>query len=129
MKKLLLGIGVGIGVVTALALAPIGFEPVEPTSAATEPAKTELPERIPFTNKDVTPGDPESYIGTYGQCPFYENAMEKGCYPPSDIVCNEDWSKCELRKESEPTDVTSGTNDSRSTSSKEEQPVGCTSSK
>lgn len=93
----------------------------------TEPAKTEPYERIPFTNKPVTPGDPESYIGTYGQCPFYENAGEKGCYPPSDIVCNADWSKCEPKKESEPTNVP--TNDSRSTPSKEEQPSGCFSSK
>lgn len=54
-------------------------------------------ERIPFTNKPVTAGDPESYIGTYGQCPFYENAMEKGCFPPSDIECNADWSYCQPR--------------------------------
>lgn len=55
------------------------------------------PDRIPFTNKPVTPGDPESYIGTYGQCPFYENAMEKGCFPPNDIECNADWSYCAPR--------------------------------
>ena len=102
--------------------------PVQPASAA-EPAKTEPLERIPFTNKPVTPGDPESYIGTYGQCPFYENAGEKGCYPPSDIVCNADWSKCEPKVESEPTNATSESNDSRSTSGKEEQPSGCFSSK
>lgn len=57
----------------------------------------DMPERIPFTNKPVVAGDPESYIGTYGQCPFYENAMEKGCYPPSDIECNADWSYCQPR--------------------------------
>jgi len=49
---------------------------------------------IPFTQKEVTPGVPESYIGTVGQCPFYEMAGEKGCYPPSDITCNADWSVC-----------------------------------
>lgn len=97
--------------------------PVQPASAASEP----LPERIPFTNKPVTPGDPESYIGTYGQCPFYENAGEKGCYPPSDITCNADWSYCEPKKESEPTNVP--TNDTRSTSGKEEQSSGCSISK
>lgn len=52
-------------------------------------------ERIPFTNNPVTAGDPESYIDTYGQCPFYENAGPKGCFPPPDVECNEDWSKCE----------------------------------
>lgn len=125
MKKNLLLIPLtAFAIVTALAIAPIGFEPVEPTSAATDESSLE---RIPFTNKPVTPGDPESYIGTYGQCPFYENAGEKGCYPPSDITCNSDWSYCEPKKESEPTNVP--TNDSRSTPSKEEQPSGCFSSK
>ena len=52
-------------------------------------------ERIPFTNKPVTAGEPESYVDTYGQCPFYENAGPKGCVPPPDIECNADWSKCE----------------------------------
>lgn len=47
-----------------------------------------------YTNKDVTPGNPESYVDTYGQCPFYESAT-KGCEVPADISCNEDWSKCE----------------------------------
>ena len=99
--------------------------PVQPASAASEP----LPERIPFTNKPVTPGDPESYIGTYGQCPFYENAGEKGCYPPSDIICNADWTDCKPKIESEPINVPTPTNDTRSTSSQEEQPSGCFSSK
>ncbi len=49
---------------------------------------------IPFTNLPVTPGDPLSYIGTVGQCPFYEIAGDKGCYPPKDIICNADWSIC-----------------------------------
>lgn len=55
-------------------------------------------ERIPFTQQEVTPGDPESYVGTYGQCPFYENAGEKGCIPPSDIECNADWTVCNPRQ-------------------------------
>lgn len=55
-------------------------------------------EHIPFTNKDVTAGDPESYVGTVGQCPFYEIVNEKGCTPPPDIECNADWSVC-TRKE------------------------------
>lgn len=72
--------------------------PVERVSEQTRhtvPEKTEPLERIPFTNNPVTPGVPESYIGTYGQCPFYEMAGDKGCYPPSDIQCNADWSVCE----------------------------------
>ena len=126
-NKLLLIPLTAFAIVTALALAPIGFEPVEPTSAATDSEK--LPERIPFTNKDVTPGDPESYIGTYGQCPFYENAMEKGCYPPSDIICNEGWTKCEPKKEeSDPINEVPA-NDPRSTPSKEEQSESSTCSK
>ena len=52
-------------------------------------------ERIPCTHKPVTAGDPESYVDTYGQCPFYENAGPKGCFPPPDVECNADWSKCE----------------------------------
>ena len=68
----------------------------EPTgTVADSPTKGEPYAHIPFTNKTVTPGDPESYIGTVGQCPFYEMAGDKGCYPPSDIKCNADWSQCE----------------------------------
>lgn len=52
-------------------------------------------EHIPFTQKKVTAGDPESYIDTVGQCPFHEMGGPKGCSPPSDIKCNADWSKCE----------------------------------
>lgn len=78
---------------------PVRQAPVERESTKTRPTvpeKTVPLERIPFTNKDVTPGDPESYVGTYGQCPFYENAMHpKGCVPPPDIQCNDDWSHCE----------------------------------
>lgn len=50
---------------------------------------------IPFTSQPVTPGDPESYVDTVGQCPFYEMAGEKGCVPPPDLTCNADWSYCE----------------------------------
>lgn len=54
------------------------------------------PPRLQCTNEPVTPGVPESYVGTYCQCPFYENAMHpKGCVPPPDIKCNADWSYCE----------------------------------
>ncbi len=127
-KLTLLAIAVVSPLIAYGAIILTNPNPVQPASAA-EPAKTEPLERIPFTNKPVTPGDPESYIGTYGQCPFYENAGEKGCYPPSDIICNADWSICKPKTESEPTNVTSGTNDSRSTSGKEEQPSGCFSSK
>lgn len=70
---------------------------IGPAVYAAPMSDADMPERIPFTNKPVTPGNPESYIGTYGQCPFYENAMEKGCFPPSDIECNADWSYCQPR--------------------------------
>lgn len=53
---------------------------------------------IPFTNEPVTAGDPQSYVNTVGQCPFYEMAGEKGCVPPPDIECNADWSDCKLRE-------------------------------
>lgn len=70
-------------------------QPSQPQTTPQAQPKQEM-ERIPFTNKPVEAGNPESYVGTYGQCPFYENAMEgKGCVPPPDIECNEDWSKCE----------------------------------
>lgn len=49
---------------------------------------------IPFTSQPVTPGNPESYVNTVGQCPFYEMAGEKGCMPPAGITCNADWSIC-----------------------------------
>jgi hypothetical protein len=54
---------------------------------------------IPFTQAPVVAGQPESYVGTVGQCPFYEMAGEKGCVPPSDIECNADWSVCTKKGE------------------------------
>lgn len=57
--------------------------------------KDEYMGHILFTQNEVTPGDPASYIGTVGQCPFYEMAGDKGCMPPADIKCNADWSVCE----------------------------------
>jgi len=80
--------------------ATVKNEAAAPQSAIGDEApKKQQMERIPFTNKEVTPGDPESYQGTYGQCPFYENAMEgKGCIPPPDIECNADWSECHLKE-------------------------------
>jgi len=72
----------------------VPVERVAEQPRSTVPEKTEPLERIPFTNKHVTPGVPESYIGTVGQCPFYEIASEKGCYPPPEIECNADWSVC-----------------------------------
>jgi hypothetical protein len=65
--------------------------------AAPAPVAKEQGGHVPFTNDPVTAGDPESYIGTVGQCPFYEMAGEKGCFPPADIECNADWSVCKLK--------------------------------
>lgn len=72
---------------------------VDPVSTPTAPADTTAPQpqqggHIPFTQQPVTPGDPESYVDTVGQCPFYEMAGPKGCTPPPDIECNADWSVC-----------------------------------
>lgn len=70
-------------------------QPSEAQNAPQAQPQQEM-ERIPFTSNRVQAGNPESYVGTYGQCPFYENAMEgKGCVPPPDIECNADWSVCE----------------------------------
>lgn len=80
-------------------------EPSELTAKPAAPQSTPQPAEkydgghIPFTNKPVTAGDPESYIDTVGQCPFYEMAGEKGCVPPPDIECNADWSVCKLKEE------------------------------
>lgn len=88
--------------------------PSEPVSQSA-PADTTQPQRIsndtpvpqpkqqgahvPFTTKEVTPGDPESYVDTVGQCPFYEMGGPKGCVPPPDIECNADWSECHLKEQ------------------------------
>ena len=66
-----------------------------PAPAPAPQPKPEEPKRMEFTDKPVQPGNPESYRNTYGQCPFYENAGEKGCVPPPNVKCNADWSKCE----------------------------------
>lgn len=65
-----------------------------PQSTQSEPPAA----HIPFTNEPVTAGDPQSYVNTVGQCPFYEMAGEKGCVPPPDIECNADWSDCKMRE-------------------------------
>ena len=77
--------------------------PAQPqATGSTESAPQKAPAaHIPFTNKDVTAGDPESYVDTVGQCPFYEMAGPKGCTPPPDIECNADWSECHLKGETE----------------------------
>lgn len=81
-------------------------EPVQatdPVSTPTAPADTAAPQpqqggHVPFTQDPVTPGDPQSYVDTVGQCPFYEMAGPKGCSPPPDIECNADWSICTPRQ-------------------------------
>lgn len=54
---------------------------------------------IPYTQAPVVSGQPETYVGTVGQCPFYEIANEKGCVPPADIECNADWTVCTKKGE------------------------------
>lgn len=123
MKKLLLGIGVGIGVVTALILAPIGFEPVGVTNASNG-------DGCPTGSYNIGTKDgvnPICKLEPTG-CPFGDSVPLDKCTPPPDITCNADWSYCEPKKESEPINVTP-INDTRSTSGQEEQPSGCFSSK
>lgn len=81
---------------------PANTKPLQPTPTQnplgdTVQGVTGAVRDVIYTTKNVIPGDPLSYIGTYGQCPFYENAGEKGCYPPSDIICNANWSVCKPR--------------------------------
>ncbi len=77
----------------------VNKQPMQPTPA-TDPLSSTVDgvvdnvRGVTYTLKNVIPGDPMSYVGTYGQCPFYEAVGEKGCWPPSDIVCNADWSIC-----------------------------------
>lgn len=80
---------------------PAAPAPTPAPAPAPKPAETPKKDggHIPFTNKPVTPGNPESYIGTVGQCPFYEMAGEKGCYPPANIECNADWTVCKEKKQ------------------------------
>lgn len=77
-------------------------QPAAPAPApAPAPSPAPAPQQgahIPFTNKPVTPGNPESYAGTVGQCPFYEMAGEKGCVPPAGYTCNSDWTHCTIEK-------------------------------
>lgn len=74
-------------------------EPLQPTPT-TDPISgvvqgvTDTVRGVTYTLKAVVPGDPLSYVGTYGQCPFYEDASVKGCWPPKDIECNANWSVC-----------------------------------
>lgn len=74
-------------------------QPSETAAAAQAPQTAPPAAHIPFTNEPVTAGDPQSYVGTVGQCPFYEIAGDKGCVPPPNIECNADWSICKLKEE------------------------------
>lgn len=130
--KLLLIPLTAFAIVTALVLAPIGFEPVEPTSAASEVYPTYTAPNnggCPAGSYNIGTKDgvnPICKLEPTG-CPFGDSVPLDKCTPPPDITCNADWSKCEPKNESEPTNVP--TNDSRSTSGKEEQSSGCFSSK
>lgn len=132
MKKLLLGIGLGIGVITALTLAPVEFEPVKNTSAASENAPSgyyEGDDGCPDGSYNIGTKDgvnPICKLEPTG-CPFGDSVPLDKCTPPPDITCNADWTICNPKTESEPTNVP--TNDPRSTSGKEEQSSGCFSSK
>lgn len=128
MKKLLLGIGVGIGVVTALTLSPvIDFEPVERTSASEEASCPSGSYLIGYDKDGVNPICKLEPTG----CPFGDSVPLDKCTPPPDIICNEDWTKCEPKKENEGNNVESNSEvrNTRSTSGQEEQPSGCYGSK
>lgn len=105
--------------------------PVAPASAASE--------TYPTTTNPVNGGCPTgSYnIGTKDGvepickleptgCPFGDSVPLDKCTPPPDIECNADWTNC---KPKEGSNGSSGTNDTRSTSGKEEQSASCSSSK
>lgn len=124
MKKLLLGIGVGIGVVTALILAPIGFEPVGTSNASNGDGCPDGSYNIGI-EKD---GNPICKLEPTG-CPWGDSVPMDKCSPPSDIICNADWTDCKPKIESEPTNVSTPTSNTGSTSGQEEQPVGCYGSK
>jgi hypothetical protein len=74
-------------------------QPSQPAAQPAAPQSEPQGAHIPFTNSPVTAGDPQSYVGTVGQCPFYEMAGDKGCVPPADIECNADWSICTKKGE------------------------------
>lgn len=86
-------------------------EKTDVTSSSTPNQRVEKPQstvseqteqsggHIPFTQAPVVAGQPETYVGTVGQCPFYEMAGDKGCVPPNDIECNADWSVCTKKGE------------------------------
>jgi hypothetical protein len=118
MKKLLLGIGVGIGVVTALILAPIGFEPVGLTNASNGDGCPDGSYNIGIT-KD---GSPLCKLEPTG-CPYGDSI------PLDSPKCAPSPEELAKQKESEPINVPTPTNDTRSTSGQEEQPSGCFSSK
>lgn len=70
----------------------------KPQSTVSEPTE-QSGGHIPFTQAPVVAGQPETYVGTVGQCPFYEMAGEKGCVPPDYLECNADWSVCKMKGE------------------------------
>lgn len=126
MKKLLLGIGIGIGVVTALILAPIDFKPVGITNASNGDGCPDGSYNIGI-EKD---GNPICKLEPTG-CPWGDSIPldSPKCAPPSDIICNADWTDCKPKTESEATNVPAPTSDTGSTESQKEQPVGCFGSK
>lgn len=74
-------------------------QPVKSQNSAKSAPQQPESAHIPFTNKNVTAGQPETYVDTVGQCPFHEIVNEKGCTPPPDIECNADWSVCTKKGE------------------------------
>lgn len=75
---------------------------ISSSSAQKQQAKTPIEQQsahISFTQESIMAGQPESYIDTVGQCPFYEMAGVQGCVPPNDIECNADWTVCTKKGE------------------------------
>ncbi len=100
--------------------------PVQPASAANGDGCPTGSYNIGIT-KD---GSPLCKLEPTG-CPFGDSIPldSPKCAPPADIICNADWTDCKPKIESEPINVPTPTNDTRSTSGQEEQPSGCFSSK
>ncbi len=100
-------IPIAVLIVVAVAAAIAIFFWLDGSSGVQAASENETGGHVPFTSKQVTPGDPQSYVDTVGQCPFYEMAGAKGCVPPSNLECNADWSVCKPKDESTPVSTSS----------------------
>lgn len=88
ISSLLIGVG-------AMA-SPFNYNPVERTSASTEPTCPEGSYLIGYNKND--PNEPICKLEPTG-CPFGDSVPLDKCTPPPDITCNADWTKCTKKEE------------------------------